>query len=146
MRIKLRDKAFPSNERKLKELAIELASKKKYKDAINCYRRILVTCPNDLYSFLKLCNTYMAAGLRDEALRAYSTLVRLYIHDGQIPKAIATYRMMYKIKPSVYIEEAILQLQRESSLAIQRPIIELVWAKPRDSNAQYWGGTTFDSI
>ena len=82
--------------RKLKNKAAELAGKKKFKEALVKYARVLELDPEDLYARHKAADLLVAMGQKAKALEQLQRIAGRYALEGSLLKAIATLKIILK--------------------------------------------------
>lgn len=137
MRLWMRERDLPSEDRPLKDMASKFLGKRKYKEAISCYKKALELKPKDYQTLVRLANTYVSDGQLKEAIKAYTAAGEAYEKDGCLQKALAAYKVLYSLEPDDQLGQKIATLEKTKHV---KP--ELV--APRDPNPQYWGGIEID--
>lgn len=90
--------------------AIHVA-RKDYNRAINLYKERLAKQPGNLNLRLALGDTLLLAGRNDEAIQEFRELAGKYIEQGFIVKAIAVYKKILRLRPTMTeIEHYLMQL------------------------------------
>ena len=89
-----------SNKTKLLESAQKNLLKGHYERAVFDYRQLIQLEPSDLRHRQKIAEILTKANQKDEALKEYSALAKIYIDSVHYLKAIAVYKQIQKIDPT----------------------------------------------
>lgn len=92
-------------------MACIFATKRKYKKAIDCYKKALRLDPKDLHTRARLANTLVSAGNTDEAAQVFCSLGETYERDGQVSKAMAAYKVLSGLGENKWVAAKIKQLE-----------------------------------
>jgi cAMP-dependent protein kinase regulator len=95
-------------------------ARKEYDRAIAIYRDRISKQPNNLDLKLALGDAYLQAGRSDEAIEQYRNLAGLYTEGGFITKAIAIYKKILRVRPTMTeIEYYLMELSDKREIAEQ---------------------------
>lgn len=90
-----------SKKDKLLQAAQKNIQKGQWLKAARDFQKVLETDPKDVRTRQRLAELLGRAGCRDESLEAYETVAKSYADNGFYLKAIAVYKQMQKIDPSL---------------------------------------------
>jgi diguanylate cyclase (GGDEF)-like protein len=82
------------------KLAEKYVQQGKYSAAIDEYRKVLASQPNDIVILNTIGDVCARAGRFKEAIQQYRRVAQAYEDDGQIVKAIAMYKKIGKLDPA----------------------------------------------
>lgn len=89
----------------------EYLARKDYERAISIYRERILKQPKNLNLFLSLADAYLQAGHSELAIAQYVQLAGKYTEGGSIVKAIAIYKKILRIRPTMTeIEYCLMEL------------------------------------
>src|SRR6266480_1475921 len=86
----------------------DLIARKEYKKAIEILRERISKQPKNSNLRLNLADALFASNQNDQAVTAYKDLASLYTEEGFLVKAIAIYKKVLKISPSLKDVEQLL--------------------------------------
>lgn len=112
------------NKNKIVALAQRYTLKGQFDKAIAEYRKLLKTDPSDIRTWLKIGDLYTRMGARKEATETYVRVAEQYTHSGFHLKAIAVYKQVLNIDPTMvvihqYLAGSYLELGLTSEALIQ---------------------------
>ena len=113
-----------ANKNKIVALAQRYTSKGQFEKAIAEYRKLIRTDPSDIRTWLKIGDLYTRMGARKEATETYIRVAEQYTHNGFHLKAIAVYKQVLNIDPTLvvihqYLAASYLELGLTSEALIQ---------------------------
>ncbi|MCG8456413.1 MAG: tetratricopeptide repeat protein, partial [Holophagales bacterium] len=102
---------------KVIKAAEKYIAKGKLEAAINEYRKVLRESPNDINTLNKVGDLYARLEKYDEAVRLFSQIADQYSRDGFFVKAIAIYKKIIKLDPTVLqVYERLAELYHRQNL------------------------------
>jgi pilus assembly protein FimV len=113
-----------ANKNKIVALAQRYTVKGQFEKAIAEYRKLLKTDPQDIRTWLKVGDLYTRMGARKEATETYIRVAEQYTHAGFHLKAIAVYKQVLNLDPTLvvihqYLAASYLELGLTSEALIQ---------------------------
>jgi cAMP-dependent protein kinase regulator len=97
----------------------KLLSQNEFDRAIAIYRDRILKQPENLDLRLPLADAYLQAGRADEAIQEFRGLAALYTEKGSIAKAIAVYKKILRVRPTMTeIEYYLLELSDKRTAAV----------------------------
>ena len=113
-----------ANKNKIVALAQRYTTKGQFEKAIAEYRKLLRADPSDIRTWLKIGDLYTRMGARKEATETYIRVAEQYTHSGFHLKAIAVYKQVLSIDPTLvvihqYLAASYLELGLTSEALIQ---------------------------
>ena len=105
------------NREKVIRTAEKYVSKGKLENAINEYRKVLRENPNDANTLNRVGDLYARIQRIDEAVKLFSQIAEQYTRDGFFVKAIAIYKKIIKLDPTVLqVYERLAELYHKQGL------------------------------
>ncbi len=113
-----------ANKDKIVAQAQRYTEKGQFEKAVAEYRKILKSDPQDIRTNLKIGDLYTRMGARKEATETYNRVAEQYTHSGFHLKAIAVYKQVLNIDPTLsvthqYLAASYLELGLTSEALIQ---------------------------
>lgn len=109
-------------------------ARKEYDRAIAIYRDRIGNQPENLELRLPLADAYLQANRADDAIHEYRELAALYTEKGSIAKAIAVYKKILRLRPTMTeIEYYLLELSDKRTAAVDENSNEEVVSEETDS-------------